>query len=1095
MKKNKFCFVAGLCAFLLCAGDAFAIKADPKPVKVVQPDGTTLVVRQRGDESFHFTVTTDGYMVRKDKDGFFKYVVFDGSGRMVLSAQRASAAAERSEQEKAFLSSVLPAAKMIDRMDVKEAGVKAPAVLLDRKVFSPLASAGGAEDPESNYLVILVNYKDVKMQIASSRFDNWLNEPGYDDDGGTGSVRDYYIDNSMGKFAPRFTVIGPIELDNNMVYYAGNTMDTGEDQNPRAMISEACLKAKEANPDLDFSIFDNDGDGIMDNVNVIYAGYSEASTANPDDMWPHSWNMGEEAFYIDGVKIMNYACSAELVGESGVKMDGIGTFVHEFGHVLGLKDMYDTDSYTDGYGLDPGAYSLYASGSYNNESRTPPYLMAFERVQMGWLEPSELKEAADIALKSIGENEACYINARPGLAAGEGYEWFVLENRQQTGWDKYIPAHGLLIYHYDYTKEMQDEYWSINGPNNNAKHRCLYIKPADGIDDENSRNGDTYPGLSGNTEFTDTSVPNALNWAGQKTNVPVTNINESNGIVYFQVSGGVEKVSQIKTIALGERDKTITVGAEVVNAVAEIAEMGFCWELGGEPDIESSHASVEVADNVQYTIEGLEPGMTYQVRAYMKHADGTVVYGAAIPVTTECEVRQAPYVGDFMSWTNGQPDCWKIVDRNGDGTTWLYDDTSGSMVYQFDYWNNADDWLISTRFLVPENGVFCFVRGVLESTCVETLEVYVSTKSRNIEDFHLVRRMTFADNFGVMTPEEVDLSAYEGKEVYIALVCRSEKLQNSLWISQYYFASRLDTPQITKFDSTDGGLQLEWNPVKGAQKYYLMFSEETDETYTNAVFVPESYYTRLDGDVEVGTGLIDFTGDAVAELKEFPDGVFDCRFILTASGPLGTTVLNIEGTTDGSQWTQIGPSIKVSQSDNEGSEHLLADYMDGKLYKKLRIRCEYGGRNVRIKYFTILFNDGKVENMLAEGGLDNVTSYKIVEKTTGEFLSGKKYVARLCAGDGVLFYDESAPAYFQHNAVDEAGAAETVAYADRGTVTVAGISAGDRITCISASGTVIADFVALHTNVSFGLDGYRGLVIVKVAGNDGVNTYKLMIND
>lgn len=1095
MKNNKCCFVAGLCACLLFAGEAFAIKADPKPVKVVQPDGSVLFVRQRGDENFHFTVTPDGYMIRRDSDGFFKYVVMDGSNRMVLSSQRASAADKRTSAEKAFLSSVLPAAKMIDRMGLKPAAVKAPSVILDRNVVSPLASADAAQAAESNYLVILVNYKDVKMQITPERFDNWLNEAGYDDDGGTGSVRDYYIDNSMGKFSPDFTVIGPVELDYDMVYYAGNTIDTGEDQNPRAMISEACLKAKAENPDIDFSIFDNNGDGIMDNVNVIYAGYSEASTANPDDMWPHSWNMGEEAFYIDGVQVMNYACSAELVGSSGVKMDGIGTFVHEFGHVLGLKDMYDTDSYTNGYGLDPGAYSLYASGSYNNESRTPPYLMAFERVQMGWLEPVRLETPADIELKSLGENEACYINARPELGDADGYEWFVLENRQQTGWDRYIPAHGLLIYHYDYTREMQDEYWSINGPNNNAKHRCLYIKPADGIDDENSRNGDTYPGLSGNTEFTDTSVPNALNWAGKKTNVPVTNINERDGIVYFQVCGGVEKVSQIRTVAIGERDKSITVGAVVVNAVSDIAEMGFCWALGEEPDIEGSHASVDVADNVEYTIEGLEPGMTYVVRAYMKHTDGTLVYGAAIPVTTECEVRKAPYVGDFMSWTNGQPDCWKIVDHNGDGTTWLYDESSGSMVYQFDYWNNADDWLISTRFLVPENGAFYFVRGVTESTCVETLEVYVSTKSRNIEDFHLVKRFTFADNFGVMTPEEVDLGAYEGKEVYIAMVCRSEKLQNSLWISQFYFASRLDVPTITKFDAADGGLNLEWTPVDGATKYYLMFSEELDETYTNAVFVPESYYTRIEGDVEVGTGQINFTGDAVVELKEFPDGVFDCRFILTASGPLGTTVVTVEGSNDGSRWTQIGPSIKVSQPDNDGTEHLLADYMSGNLYTKIRIRCDYGGRNVKLKYFTLMFNDGKVENMLAEGGLDNVTSYMIAEKTPGEFLSGKKYVARLCAGDGVLFYDESAPAYFQHSGVDVTSDAGVSVYAERSLVTVAGISKGDRITCISASGTVLADFAAMHTNVSFELSDYNGLAIVKVTGCKEVKSYKIMVND
>ena len=118
-------------------------------------------------------------------------------------------------------------------------------------------------------------------------------------------------------------------------------------------------------------------------------------------------------------------------------MDGIGTFTHEFGHILGLKDMYDTDEYLNGYGIDPGDYSLYASGSYNNDSRTPPCLMAFERMQMGWCEPVELNAPEDVALSSIADNVARYINAQPGRAEGTGHEWFILENRQNKGWDTY----------------------------------------------------------------------------------------------------------------------------------------------------------------------------------------------------------------------------------------------------------------------------------------------------------------------------------------------------------------------------------------------------------------------------------------------------------------------------------------------------------------------------------------------------------------------------------------------------------------------------------------------------------------------------------
>lgn len=166
------------------------------------------------------------------------------------------------------------------------------------------------------------------------------------------------------------------------------------------------------------------------------------------------------------------------------------------------------------------AYSLYASGSYNNDSRTPPCLMAFERMQMGWMKEGEdiveVKNPEDVTLTSIADNKARFINCQPDRTPGTGMEWFILENRQKTGWDKYIPGHGLLITHYDYTDEMKKDWWDINGPNNSAKHRCMYIVPADGIDNEVTRSGDTYPGKSANTSFTDTTTPNSLNWANNR---------------------------------------------------------------------------------------------------------------------------------------------------------------------------------------------------------------------------------------------------------------------------------------------------------------------------------------------------------------------------------------------------------------------------------------------------------------------------------------------------------------------------------------------------------------------------------------------------
>lgn len=1075
------------------APTAYGIKANPNPVTITQPDGTQLTIRICGDESFHYTTTLDGYLIRKANDGFYKYLNTDGK---LLTTQVATDINNRTMVEKRFIAGLTPAKKLIPQIVAQRNITKrAPRVSAPPRIHTIHQRATAQQADESQYLVILVGFSDRPFTFTNEAFDKWLNEPGYSADGGTGSVKDYYRDNSMGQFVPNFTVLGPYTLPYPQIYYAGNSEDTGEDTNPRAMIVDACNIAREQNPELDFSIFDNDKDGYMDNVNIVYAGYSEASTGNRDDMWPHSWTLDEFSLTFDDIIIDAYGCSAEFVGASGEKMDGIGTFTHEFGHVLGLKDMYDTDQYTDGYGLDPGDYSIFASGSYNNESRTPPCLMAFERMQMGWCNPIELNEAADITLTSINENTAYYINAQPNRDPNTGHEWFILENRQRTGWDAYLPAHGLLIYHYDYTDEMVEKYWSVNGPNNNSKHRCMYIKPADGIDDNNTRNGDTYPGRSGNTEFTDNTIPGAINWAGLPTNTPITNIREENGIIYFQVKGGIENLSIIKTeVPQNIRDTSIEVCATLKKNNKAIIEMGFCWDITSNPNLDSSPQTiVATADNISTTITGLEPGTTYYVRAYMRLEDNSIVYGATIPVKTECAVAVAPYIGDFTAWTDGEPDCWKIIDNNGDGTTWIYDDSFEGMLYQFDYWNNADDWLISTRMLVPENGHLYFVRGVIEQTTVENLDVYVSTHSRNIEDFHLVKQFSFADNFGYQTPEEVDLSQYAGQEIYVAFVCTSEKLQSSLWLWQIYLATKLETPQITQFDLVDNSLQLEWTPVENAERYFLEFSEVTDEVYNTAIFVPAGEWEKVEGKVELSSGSISFTGDGMVESRTYPDGITDLLFMVYSSGPTGNSVLTIEATEDGSKWEQIGPVTNISEYNSEGYEMMLSQYLAEHKYTKLRFTCHHGGRNVRIKYLALGYNDGFVWNNLSSGAVYD-TKITIGETSKDEFKSGKTYAIQVYAGDGILYYDASAPAFYKYDtAVKQTFDDKVLAYAHDNKVNIIGLTHTTHIVCSTPEGVILYNNTVeggcTHT---FNIAGYQGIIILQLKQIDGSQTLKLI---
>lgn len=1079
---------------------AWAIKANPRPVTVSQPDGSTLTIRVHGDENFHYVTTTDGFAVARDADGYFKYLSA-GSGRK-LSSVRAHDITARSQSEREFVATLNPLRSSADvalrfpQSIWKEA--KAPQQVLNlKKIGQRKAPLAAQQSGESQYLVVIVQYADDKLTFSVDDFSPWLNEQGYAVDGGTGSVKDYYRDNSMGQFVPNFTVLGPYTLDHNEAYYAANDETSGDDVNPGEMIVEAVNKAKADHPEIDFSQFDNDGDGYMDNINVIYSGYSEASTGEENDMWPHSYRLSSLGIdlQVDGITVNNYSVSAELVGASGNKMDGIGTFTHEFGHVLGLKDMYDTDDYDNGLGINPGDYSIFASGSYNNDSRTPPCLMAFERMQMGWLQPTALSEAEDVELAPIADNVARYIDAQPTLdAQTDGFDWYMLENRQQTGWDSYIPAHGLLIYHYDYTTASVEEYWSVNGPNNNASHRCLYIIPADGIDDDLTRSGDTYPGTTGTTEFTDETNPEATSWTGEKLHMPITNITEeSDGIIRFQAKGGTSQSSFLRTVAssyANVSDTSITVGLKVVAQQQPISAMGFVWSDTNEyPTLQDGKsATIPVATDATYTISGLSANTQYYVRAYMTMEDGSIVYGAAIPVKTEHSVVEAPYAYLFNQWEGAQPVGWRIIDNNGDGVTWIEDSSTESIVYQFDYWNNADDWLISERMHVPERGAIYLVRGVTEMTCVEKLEIYVSTQTRAIDDFHLVRSLTLADNFGVQAVDEVDLSDYAGSDVYVAIVAKSDKLQNSIWLWEVLLTSKLETPVIKDFSAISNGLHLEWTPIDDARYYYLDFMEVTDSLKTTTEFLPESSIASATGNVEVGTGLMKFIGTGTVETTVYPDSITGIQYMLYASGPRGTSTLAVEGSTDGQTWERIGELQRISENNSDGTAVDLTDYLEGKYYTRLRVRSEYDGRLLTIKNFTVTYRDGTVWNSLAAGRVDNA-SIDITETSKGEFFTGKKYAAEVYAGDGLLFYDASEPAFYQYGAdgikaidgstASAKGRATMRTVCNDGIVRLSGLTAGATVSLYSIDGVLLRSFVPTGQSAAISLPSYRGIVICK----------------
>lgn len=532
---------------------AVAVPAYPGLQTVKDAEGNEMKVRLCGDEFHHQWMTEDGYPL-SERGGAFYYCNYEEDGSVVVSDIAATAPGRRDAAAQAWLAGVDK-----NTLDSRISAVAAKSPMLlsmeqSRKewqakhggIASGPAHASGQGQPPfpqgyglfsdlrfpaygaQKAIVILVEYNDVRFDRsydAHDYFSRMLNEDGFNTYSGTGSAAQYFREQSCGAFTPEFDVYGPVRLPEKQSYYGGNN-SSGSDKNAALMVVHACDLLDDT---IDFRDYDRNGDGIVDNVFIFYAGKGEASGGGANTVWPHSWNLYSAGYgnvYHDGVLINTYGCTNEW--ENG-RPDGVGTFIHEFSHVMGLPDLYAT-SYTGAF--TPGSWSALDYGPYNNGGRTPPNYGAFERYALGWMRPREVTGALSATLEPVTENAAGIIRT------ASAREFFLLENRQQTGWDSYVPGHGMLVWHVDYNTSV----WNRNQVNNTPSHQYVDIEEADGSQSEYSRAGDAFPGTANKTAFSATTNPSMKNWAGDAINFPISGIAESNGIITFNVLGGAETV-------------------------------------------------------------------------------------------------------------------------------------------------------------------------------------------------------------------------------------------------------------------------------------------------------------------------------------------------------------------------------------------------------------------------------------------------------------------------------------------------------------------------------------------------------------------------
>lgn len=641
---KKLLLIVVLSAVILA--NAMAVPAYNGIMKKVLPDGSTIELTLHGDEYFSYYTTVDGYLVKQMDDGYYQYATMKG-GIIEPNGVRCRNAEDRSAEDVEMLER-----QGVFRMSAADFGrIRNRSVKMRKKSEEQRVSRGTSGQEFEKNLVLLVNFADRSFTRTNAEFANQFNQTGYSVDGATGSVKEYFADNSYGQFSPEFDVYGPVTLDNNMAYYGANDYN-GDDVRPAQMVLDAVRKLHQSQT-INWADYDCDNDGYIDNMIIYYAGYGENMGADDDCVWPHQWYVASYSTDIQsdadrtfGGKILaKYICMNELYGTSGAQMCGIGTFCHEFSHALGLMDLYVTD-YSSNHKT-VGYWDLMCSGSYNNRERTPAGYSMFERFYVGWSEPTLLNAPATIEMQSTMDGNESYIVTRTG---GFDYdpisptpnEYYIFENRQKKRWDAYLPGNGMLV-----EKITWDYYaWASNVGNNDPDNMVVDIIEAGHSTNPDGSASDPFPGSNYVTQFSPYSQ------------YPLTDIRETNGVISFDFMGGAavgpftvyfnageNGVSDTAKLTQGERGSVIVLPGATSSEGLEFA--GWSYEI----EAEQVDAGVEG--------EGFVPQGDVLLNAVYKEN------GMVVPNSWE-----GCFAERFSKLGNDESDVTNSIDRYADNKGW-----------------------------------------------------------------------------------------------------------------------------------------------------------------------------------------------------------------------------------------------------------------------------------------------------------------------------------------------------------------------------------------------------------------------------------------
>jgi M6 family metalloprotease-like protein len=675
------------------------VPATPDEIKITEPDGGTVNAHIKGDGAVHWYQTKEGYTILKDKSGFYEYAVSDKKGNLKSSGFKVNNRLKSKSEELNFLSKTTK--------DLRYS--KSQAETLKNNYLPASSNEPSKAFPAngtSNLLLILIDFPDKPHTYPLSNFESLMNHPGYN---GTGSFKDYYSANSFGQLNITTTVTGWYTASHNHDYYCDECSQDNSNTTYRELVREA-VDAAEANG-VDFSIYDNDGDGVVDGVMIIHQGEG-AERGDLTNVWSHSWQLNPGGSYsnlsvtYDGVLINDYTLNPET---SSGGMGAIGVLCHEFGHNLGLPDYYDTEQYLlGGENFHLGEWDCMASGSYNNGSATPANHNSYSRNMLGWQTAIELISPTSIELPNIAQNNISYF-----YSTKTPNEYFWLENRQKISgtFDQYIPSHGLLIYHID----LNNSGW-LNNSVNTSSNNAMDIEEADDMKSYSTISGDPFPGSTGNTSFTDYSIPNSFSVSGETTVKPITNIKELSGTITFDFKGGdnnlvenfkaeTKSTTQIdlswnSNLNLNEYPILI---AWSVDGIFGNPVNGVAYNPGS--NISGGGTVLYLGNSESFNHNSLTPNTTYHYKAWLNIGNNNYSQGTFASANTSCpSVNVLPINIDFDD--GSFPECWS---QEFGPSTWeiangnrpLHSQDAHSGEYNLLFYYNTDGPNKKNKFISP----------------------------------------------------------------------------------------------------------------------------------------------------------------------------------------------------------------------------------------------------------------------------------------------------------------------------------------------------------------------------------------------------------